>query len=151
MVALSDRSGSCCWCGCRCNGRRVNPGEDSGNWYELFHETPRGALAERSGLEPDRTRFRLADSMGCINRTLKVAACLFLEDRGSSFEYEAVRRGGEVKGVSQRLREKSDEDFGGLSVPKNNEFRSSCSSVCRRPFWYLTLARPKRSCRLRET
>lgn len=104
----------------------MRPGEDSGNWYELFHET-RGPLAGRSGLESDRIRFRLADSIGCIRRELKVAACLFLEDRGSSFEYEDVRKGGEVKGVSHRLRERSDEESDGLlfSLPRNCAFRFS--------------------------
>lgn len=61
--------------------------------------------------------------MGCMRRELKVAACLFRDDRGSSLEYDEVRKGGEVKGVSQRLREKSDEESEGLlSLPKNRAF-----------------------------
>lgn len=83
-------------------------------------------MAGRSGLESDRIRFRLAVNMGCMSLELKVAACLFRDDRGSSLEYVEVRKGGEVKGVSQRLRESSDEESEGLlSLPKNNGFRSS--------------------------
>lgn len=78
-----------------------------------------------------------------------MAACLFREDRGNSFEYVEVCKGGDVKGVSQRLRERSDEESEGLlSLSRKSAFRSSFrveSSLCRRPFWYLTLARPNRS------
>lgn len=51
-------------------------------------------------MEFDRTRFRLALSMGCITPGSNVAACLFLVDLGSSFEKVAFRVGDEVKGVS---------------------------------------------------
>lgn len=51
-------------------------------------------------MESDRTRFRLAVSMGCIIPGLKVAACLFRADLGSSLENAELRTGEEAKGVS---------------------------------------------------
>jgi hypothetical protein len=41
---------------------------------------------------------------------------LLRADRGSSLEYVAARRGGDVMGVSHRLREKSEEESEGLSL-----------------------------------
>ena len=57
-----------------------------------------------------------------------------------------------MKGVSQRLRENSDEESEGLSLSRAG--LPSCwfgFRPCNRPCWYLSLARPNRSCRLRET
>lgn len=87
--------------------------------------------------------------MGCITRELKVAACRFRDERGSSFEYEEARNG-EVRGVSQRLLETSDEESEGLSL-LSSEMCSPPLREGRRPFWYLTLAKPRRSWRLRDT
>lgn len=51
-------------------------------------------------MEFDRTRFRLAVSIGCIAPGLKVAACLLSADLGNSFVKREVPSGGDVKGVS---------------------------------------------------
>lgn len=120
---------------CRFRCCRLKPGDDSGRWCELFQDT-RGALIVRSVIESDRRRFRLADSMGCIAFESKVAACLFRDDRGSSFEYDELGKGGGVNGVSLRLCETSDEESDGRSLPKHTCIPPLWFGprACRRPF-----------------
>ena len=57
-----------------------------------------------------------------------------------------------MNGVSQRLQEKVEEESEGLSLSERPDLPSLVVfNPCRRPCWYLSLARPRRSCRLRET
>lgn len=93
---------------------RCRPGDEAGNWWLLFHEA-RALFGGRSVSESARARLRLVGSAGCIRCGVKVTACLLRVDRGSSLESGATR-GGEVKGVSQRLKEKSEEESEGRSL-----------------------------------
>jgi hypothetical protein len=93
---------------------RETAGDDSGRRWELFHDSL-GTLAGRSLMELERTRFRLALSMGCMTSGLNVAACLFLADLGSSWEKVVLSVGDDVKGVWYRVSASSDDESDGLS------------------------------------
>lgn len=77
-------------------------------------------------IDSDRSRLRLADSMGCITRELNVTACLLRAERGNSLEYVEARGGGDVSGVSQRLREKLEEESEGFSLSDVATLLSCC-------------------------